>query len=157
MATVDLGAVLDHFVVSVPEVTDAVAMSPDGRVLATTSGMPERRRNELAAIGASMMGLLGGAAQLLRAGRVVSNIVHMDGGFMFCMRLAPDVSVLVVASAECDVAQVGRELPHLTGWLSPDEPFPDLPAQRSAEPAQRHSHLVVEREPEPCEGATTCV
>jgi hypothetical protein len=117
--TVDLDVVLDHFAARIPQVTHAVAMSTDGRVLAPTSGMPEHCRNRLAAVGASMVGLLDGAGALLETGQAISNIVHMDGGFMFTMRLCPRASLLVVAATDCDVAQVGQEMTQLTAWSAP--------------------------------------
>lgn len=139
--TVNLDVVLDSFVARVPEVAHAVAMSTDGQVLATTSSLPESCRDRLAAVGASIAGLLHGAATSLDTGQVISHIVHMDGGFMFTMRLSPHVSLLVVASTDCDVAQVGQELPQLATWVSPD-PFEfRTPSQPSAEHGQKVATL----------------
>jgi uncharacterized protein len=117
---VDLGVLLDNFASRVPEMTYAVAMSADGQVLATTSGVPERCRARLASIGASMVSLLHGAATALNTGQVVSNIVFMDDGFMFSMRLSPQALLLVVASTDCDVDQVGHELTQLRNWTVQD-------------------------------------
>jgi uncharacterized protein len=129
--TVDLDVVLDHFAARLPQVTHAAALSPDGRVLTTTSGVPEHCRDRLAAVGASMLGLLDGAAVLLETGRVISNIVHMDGGFMFTMRLCPQASLLVVASTDCDVRQVGQEMTYLTTWCAPDfSPIGSVPPRQ---------------------------
>ena len=128
--TVDLDLLLDHFAARVPHVTHAVAMSTDGQILAGRSGLPDHRRDRLATVCASMISLLHGASMVLNTGQVISNIVHMDSGFMFTVRLSSETSLLVVASTDCDVAQVGQELTLIVTSAAP-EALPGDPALRS--------------------------
>jgi uncharacterized protein len=127
---VNLEAFLTDFVTRVPEVVHAVGMSADGQVLATTSNVPSRCSDQLAALGAGMLSLQQGAATVLNAGRVISSFIHMDGGFMFTVRLRPEVSLLVLASTECDIACVGQELTMVSKWIMP----PPLDAWLDADP-----------------------
>lgn len=118
--TVDLDVLLDSFATRAPQVTHAVAMASDGQVLSTTSELPERCRDQLAAVGAGMIGLLDTVATVLHLGRVISNVVHMDDGFMFIIALSPQTSLLVVTSIDCDVARLGYQLSQLATWATPD-------------------------------------
>lgn len=118
--TVDLDVLLDNFATRIPHVTHAIAMSTDGQLLATRSGSPPSCWDRLGTVCASMVSLLHGASALLETGQVISNIVQMDDGFMITVRLSQNASLLVVASIDCDVAQVGQELTLLVTSAAPD-------------------------------------
>lgn len=109
----DLGFLLNDFVVRVPEVAHAVAVSADGLVMAASDRLPADSRDQLAAVGSGLVSLLRGAARFFQAGHVISNVTELEGGFMFCMSVGSGASLLVLASDRCDIGQVGHELAEL--------------------------------------------
>jgi uncharacterized protein len=115
----DLDFLLNDFVTKVPQVSHAVAVSADGLILAATSGLHTDSRDQLAAVGSGLVSLLRGAARFFQAGRVISNVTEMDGGFMFSMAVSSGASLLVLASRACDIGQVGHELADLINRVGP--------------------------------------
>jgi uncharacterized protein len=115
----DLDFLLNDFVTRVPEVAHAVAVSADGLILAVTRGLPADSRDQLAAVSSGLVSLLRGAAGFFQAGRVISNVTEMDGGFMFSMSVSSGASLLVLASRACDIGQVGHELADLINRVGP--------------------------------------
>ncbi len=119
MSDIDLDFLLNDFVTRVPEVSHAVAISADGLVLAASRGLPPDSRDQLAAVGSGLVSLLHGAARFFRAGRVVSNVTELDGGFMFCMSVSSGASLLVLGTRRCDIGLVGHELADLVNRVGP--------------------------------------
>lgn len=119
MAGLDLDFLLDDFINRVPEVSHAVAVSADGLVLAATDALPPDSRDQLAAVGSGLVSLLRGAARFFNAGRVVSNVTELDGGFMFCMSVGSGASLLVLGTRRCDIGLVGHELADLVNRVGP--------------------------------------
>jgi predicted regulator of Ras-like GTPase activity (Roadblock/LC7/MglB family) len=117
--SVDLDFLLNDFAGRVPQVAHAVAVSADGLVLAATAGLPADSRDQLAAVGSGLVSLLRGAARFFQAGRVVSNVTELDGGFMFAMSVSSGASLLVLASTDCDIGRVGHELADLINRVGP--------------------------------------
>lgn len=115
----DLDFLLNDFVTRVPEVAHAVAVSADGLILAATRSLPADSTDQLAAVGSGLVSLLRGAAGFFHAGRVISNVTEMDGGFMFSMSVSSGASLLVLASRECDIGRVGHELADLINRVGP--------------------------------------
>jgi uncharacterized protein len=115
----DLDFLLNDFVTRVPEVSHAVAVSADGLILAATSALHPDSRDQLAAVGSGLVSLLRGAARFFQAGRVISNVTEMDGGFMFSMAVSSGASLLVLASRACDIGLVSHELADLINRVGP--------------------------------------
>jgi uncharacterized protein len=110
---------LDDFIKRVPQVAHAVAVSSDGLVLAASRRLPADSRDQLAAVGSGLVSLLRGAATFFSAGRVISNVTELDGGFMFSMSVNSGASLLVLASKSCDIGHVGHELAELINRVGP--------------------------------------
>lgn len=116
---IDLDFLLNDFVERVPEVAHAAAVSADGLVLAASRDLPTDSRDQLAAIASGLVSLLVGAARFFQAGRVVSNVTELDGGFMFSMSVSTGASLLALASRQCDLGRVGHELADLINRVGP--------------------------------------
>ncbi len=115
----ELGWLLDDFAGRVPHVTHAVAVSSDGLVVAATRTLTKDRADQLAAVAAGLVSLLAGAARLLEAGSVVSNLTELDGGFMFSMAVSSGAGLLVLASRQCDIGTVSYEMTELINKVGP--------------------------------------
>ncbi len=115
----ELDWLLDDFADRVPRVTHTVAVSSDGLVVAATRTLTKDRADQLAAVAAGLVSLLAGAARLLEAGGVVSNLTELDGGFMFSMAVSSGASLLVLASRQCDIGTVSYEMTELINKVGP--------------------------------------
>ena len=115
----DLDFLLNDFTARLSDVSHVVAVSADGLVLAATALLPHESRDQLAAIGSGLASLLRGAAGFFQAGRVISNVTEMDGGFMLTMSVSSGASLLALATRECDLGRVAHELAELINRVGP--------------------------------------
>jgi predicted regulator of Ras-like GTPase activity (Roadblock/LC7/MglB family) len=110
---------LNDFADRVPQVEHAVAVSADGLVVAATARLPEDQADRLGAVASGLSSLLTGAAGLVGAGPVASNLTEMGGAFMFSMQVSDGASLLVLATRECDIGQVSYEMAELINQVGP--------------------------------------
>ena len=110
---------LNDFASRVPGVTHAVGVSADGLLVAATRSLPPDGADQLAAIASGLVSLLSGAARLLSAQPVASNLTEMNGAFMFSMAVSDGASLLVVADHTCDIGQVSYEMAELINKVGP--------------------------------------
>jgi predicted regulator of Ras-like GTPase activity (Roadblock/LC7/MglB family) len=115
----DLSFLLDDFRQRVEHVTHAIGVSADGLVVASTSGLPRDRADQLAAVAAGLTSLLKGASNLLDAGGVISNLTELGRGFLFSMAVSTGASLFVLASRECDIGTVSYEMSELINKVGP--------------------------------------
>jgi predicted regulator of Ras-like GTPase activity (Roadblock/LC7/MglB family) len=113
----DLGWLLDTFAERAPEVSHAIAISSDGLMVAASRNLPPERADQLAATGSGLVSLLRGAAGFFDAGRVISNVTQLEGGFMFSMAFNDGASLLVLAAPTCDVGRVSYEMTELANRI----------------------------------------
>jgi uncharacterized protein len=113
----DLGWMLDTFAERAPDVSHAIAISSDGLMVAATRNLPPERADQLAATGSGLVSLLRGAAGFFDAGRVISNVTQLEGGFMFSMAFNDGASLLVLAAPTCDVGKVSYEMTELANRI----------------------------------------
>jgi predicted regulator of Ras-like GTPase activity (Roadblock/LC7/MglB family) len=109
----NLDWLLNDFARRVPQVVHAVAVSADGLVVAANDGLAEEQADQLAAVAAGLVSLLAGAARLLGANPVHSNLTELGGGFLFSMAVSDGASLLVYATRECDIGQVSYAMAEL--------------------------------------------
>jgi len=110
---------LNDFANRVTGVTHAVGVSADGLLVAATRSLASGGAEQLAAIASGLVSLLSGAAQLLSAQPVASNLTEMNGAFMFSMAVSDGASLLVVADHTCDIGQVSYEMAELVNKVGP--------------------------------------
>lgn len=118
-STTDLDWLLNDFADRVPEITHAVAVSADGLLIAATREVGTEQADQLSAIASGLVSLLAGAARLLKAEPVISNLTELEGGFLFSMAVSSGASLLVLASKACDIGQVSFEMAELINQVGP--------------------------------------
>ena len=110
-AATNLDWMLANFVTKTPGVTEAVAVSSDGFLLATSAaGSQADGTEQFAAIIAGLNSLTRGAAELYSYGNVTQVIVEMDFGNLFVMAVDTASTVGVLADDDTDVGAVGYEM-----------------------------------------------
>ncbi|MEV4101516.1 roadblock/LC7 domain-containing protein [Nonomuraea sp. NPDC049649] len=98
------------FVNSVPGVAHAVVVSADGLPLATSSGFPADRADQLAAIASGLVSLTQGAARVFEGGAVNQTIVEMQRGLMLIMSISDGSCLGVLAAPDCDMGLVAYQM-----------------------------------------------
>jgi len=110
VSTDELGWLLDRFADRAPGAAHSVVVSADGLFLASTRGLPRDRGEQLSAIVSGLASLTVGASLCLEAGPVRQTLVEMVDGFLLVMAVEDGAHLAVLASAGCDLGQVGYEM-----------------------------------------------
>ena len=101
---------LSRFAHETPGVREAVAVSADGLLLASSAGIDTSGVDQFAAIAAGLTSLTRGAAECLECGGVEQVVVEMTGGNLFVMSMGHGASLAVLCHHGADVAQVAYEM-----------------------------------------------
>jgi uncharacterized protein len=101
---------LSSFVESASGVTDAVAVSSDGLLMAMSSSLERAGAEQLAAIIAGMTSLAESTARCFALGRLDQVIVAMDEGYFFVSSVSDGSCLGVLAEKRCDVGAVGYQM-----------------------------------------------
>ena len=105
-----IGWLLENFRVRVDGLSHAVALSADGLVLATTSGLPGARAGQMGAVTSGLSALAHGAAQLFGYGSVMQVVVEMDVGFLLVTRVDDRACVAALAARNANLERLGYEV-----------------------------------------------
>ncbi len=106
----ELSWLLGSFAERTVGVSEAVAVSADGFLLAASVGRHREGVEQFAAIVSGLTSLTFGAAELFGLGSVNQLIVEMDQGYFFVMSVNGGSIVGVLAEADCDVGLIGYEM-----------------------------------------------
>jgi predicted regulator of Ras-like GTPase activity (Roadblock/LC7/MglB family) len=98
------------FVDATPGVTDAVAVSSDGLLMAMSSSLERAGAEQLSAIIAGMTSLAESTARCFALGRLDQVIIAMEEGYLFVSAVSDGSSLGVVADRRCDVGAVGYQM-----------------------------------------------
>ena len=101
---------LSSFVSATPGVTDAVAVSSDGLLMATSSSLERAGAAQLAAIIAGMTSLAESTARCFALGGFEQVIIAMREGYLFVSSVSDGSALGVVADRRCDVGAVGYQM-----------------------------------------------
>lgn len=101
---------LSSFVDTTPGVTDAVAVSSDGLLMAMSSSLERAGAEQLSAIIAGMTSLADSTARCFALGEVEQVIIAMQDGYLFVSSVSDGSSLGVVADRRCDVGAVGYQM-----------------------------------------------
>lgn len=101
---------LSSFVDATPGVTDAVAVSSDGLLMAMSSSLERAGAEQLSAIIAGMTSLAESTARCFALGGLEQVIVAMEEGYLFVSSVSDGSSLGVVADRRCDVGAVGYQM-----------------------------------------------
>jgi predicted regulator of Ras-like GTPase activity (Roadblock/LC7/MglB family) len=109
-ASLDPGWLIDNLTRQVPDIAHVILVSADGLPLARSSGFPQDRADQLAAIASGLSSLTQGASRCFGAGEVRQMIVEMEQGFLFVLSVSEGSCLAALASPNCDLGQVGYEM-----------------------------------------------
>ncbi|WP_028659293.1 roadblock/LC7 domain-containing protein [Nocardioides insulae] len=93
-----------------PDIAHAILVSAEGLPMASSSGFPSDRADQLSAITSGLTSLTQGAARCFSAGAVQQMVIEMDGGYLVVMQVGEGSSLAALASPECDLGQVGYQM-----------------------------------------------
>jgi predicted regulator of Ras-like GTPase activity (Roadblock/LC7/MglB family) len=105
-----LNWLLDNLVSRVEHVRQAVILSRDGLVVATSQNMSREDGDHLSALAAGVQSLARGAGQHFAGGEVRQTIIEMDSAFLFVMAAGQGTCLAVVGSADADVGVMAYEM-----------------------------------------------
>lgn len=115
---------VNGFVDKTAGVTDAVAVSADGLLMAMSSSLNRPAAEHLAAIISGMVSLGNGASSVFGFDGLEQVIVAMRGGYLFVSSISDGSCLGVVATKGCDIGLVGYQTTLLVeragGVLTPD-------------------------------------
>jgi hypothetical protein len=100
---------LNGFVDKTAGVTDAVAVSSDGLLMAMSSSLQRPSAEQLAAIISGMVSLGNGASGCFGFDGLEQVIVTMRRGFLFVSSISDGSNIGVVAQRGCDIGLVGYQ------------------------------------------------
>jgi uncharacterized protein len=105
-------------------VTDAVAVSSDGMLIARSNTLDLEESEQLCAIISGCASLAHAADRAMDAEGLERVIIAMQRGFLFVSAIADGSCLGVVATRDCDVGSVGYQTAELVGrvgvLLTPD-------------------------------------
>jgi hypothetical protein len=104
---------LGNFVDETAGVTDAVAVSSDGLLIARSNTLSQQEGDQLCAIISGCASLAEASDRLLTGEGIERVIVAMHMGFLFVCSIADGSCLGVVATRDCDVGSVGYQATEL--------------------------------------------
>ncbi|WP_336872929.1 roadblock/LC7 domain-containing protein [Rhodococcus qingshengii] len=98
------------FARDVPGVSHAIVVSADGLLSAASEHLPLDRADQLAAVTSGLSSLSTGASRLFAGGAVLQSVVEMERGYLLLMGVGRGACLATLATAECDIGQIGYEM-----------------------------------------------
>lgn len=105
-----LGWLLDNLVSQVANVRQALVLSRDGLVVATSRNIGREEGDRLSALAAGLHSLARGAGQQVGGGEVRQTIIEMDSAFLFVMAAGQGTCLAVLASADVNLSVMAYEM-----------------------------------------------
>lgn len=101
---------LANFVHNTDGVTDAVAVSSDGLLMAASEGLDRDSADQLSAIVAGLTGLARGASRRFGFAGLRLVMIEMVGGFLVVSAVSDGSCFGVLLTEQCDIGLVGYEM-----------------------------------------------
>jgi|SRR5215470_11077826 len=108
-----LGWLMDNLVSRVTNVRQALVLSRDGLVVATSQNMNREEGDKLSALAAGVHSLARGAGGQVGGGEVRQTIIEMDAAFLFVMAAGQGTCLAVLASADANLGVMAYEMAKL--------------------------------------------
>ena len=105
-----LGWLLDNLVSRVANVRQALVLSRDGLVVATSQNVSREEGDNLSALAAGVHSLARGAGRQVGGGQVRQTIIEMDSAFLFVMAAGQGTCLAVLASADANLGVMAYEM-----------------------------------------------
>ncbi len=101
---------LNEFADQTAGVTDAIAVSADGILLASSSSIPRPKAEQFAAITSGLQSLTVGASRCFDLDGVQQIIVELGRGYLFVTTISEGSSLGVLAEKDCEIGLVAYEM-----------------------------------------------
>ena len=101
---------LNNFVKDTAGVTDAVAVSSDGLLMAKSNTLDDAGADQVAAIISGYVSLGQGATRCFGFDDLNQIIIAMKGGYLFVSAMGDAGCLGVVATPKCDIGNVGYQM-----------------------------------------------
>jgi predicted regulator of Ras-like GTPase activity (Roadblock/LC7/MglB family) len=123
---------LNNFVKETAGVSDAVAVSSDGLLMARSESLDDAGADQVAAIISGFVSLGQGAVRCFAFDDLNQIIVAMRGGYLFVSSMGTAGCLGVVATPRCDIGNVGYQMALLVDRAA-DMLNPELVAELKAQ------------------------
>lgn len=114
-----MGPLLVSLVGRVPGLSHAVLASVDGLPVAVSNGLPEQRADQLAGIGSGLLSIADAAGRSMEAGNAVQAVVEMAAGVLMTAPVNAELTLTLLAVADCDRERLGYALAEFTTQIQP--------------------------------------
>ena len=104
------GWLLDNLVARVANVRQALLLSRDGLVVATSQNMSREEGDNLSALAAGVHSLSRGVGKQVGNQEVRQTIIEMDSAFLFVMAAGQGTCLAVLASADANLGVMAYEM-----------------------------------------------
>lgn len=101
---------MNDFVKVTSGVTDAVAVSSDGLLMARSNTLDEAGAHQVAAIISGFVSLGHGATRCFNFEDLTQIIIAMKGGYLFVSAMGTAGCLGVVATPNCDIGNIGYQM-----------------------------------------------
>jgi len=105
-----LSWLLDNLVGQVEDVRQALILSRDGLVVATSQNMTAADGEHLSALAAGVQSLARGTANQFGGGEVRQTVIEMDSAFLFVMAAGHGTCLAVLSAASANVGVMAYEM-----------------------------------------------
>jgi predicted regulator of Ras-like GTPase activity (Roadblock/LC7/MglB family) len=105
-----LSWLLDNLVGQVEDVRQALILSRDGLVVATSQNMTTADGEHLSALAAGVQSLARGTANHFGGGEVRQTVIEMDAAFLFVMAAGHGTCLAVLSTASANVGVMAYEM-----------------------------------------------
>ncbi len=127
--TGQLNWLLDNLVSQVEHVQQAIILSRDGLVVASSQGLTREDGEHLSALAAGMQSLARGTGRQFHGGEVRQTIIEMESAFLFVVSAGTGTCLAVLTAAEPNVGVIAYEMAMLVRrmgkYLAAEPRFPD--------------------------------
>jgi len=127
--TGQLSWLLDNLVNQVEPVEQALILSRDGLVVASSQGLSRDDGDHLSALAAGVQSLARGAGRHFRGGEVRQTIIEMESAFLFVIAAGRGTCLAVLTSENPNVGVIAYEMAMLVRrvgkYLAAEPRFPD--------------------------------
>ena len=133
--TGQLSWLLDNLVDQVAHVRQALILSRDGLVVASSQGLAREDSDHLSALAAGVQSLARGTGRHFQGGEVRQTIIEMEFAFLFIIAAGKGTCLAVLTSAEPKVGLIAYEMAMLVRRMGkylaaePRFPGPEIAAQ----------------------------
>jgi predicted regulator of Ras-like GTPase activity (Roadblock/LC7/MglB family) len=124
----ELGWLLDDLIDRVPSARQAIVLSVDGLLMATSDGMDQSDAEHMSAIAAGFQSLARGASRHFQAGVVRQTIVEMESAFLFVTAAGRGACLGVLADSTSDIGLIAYEMAMLVKRVGQTLSSPSRPA-----------------------------